>query len=71
MDHFLHPDFTKEEKVEDVYNHLNSKFGGKGYAKIYLKDPEYDESLEKLRKALDDKDEFIKKIYEIVDKESL
>lgn len=70
-EHILHPNFTKEEKIEDAYNHINNKFGRNGYAKIYLKDPEYDESLEKLRKALDDKEEFIKKIYEIVDKEGL
>lgn len=66
-----HPKFTKEEQVEEVYNHLSNKFGRNGYAKIYLKDPEYDESLERLRKALDDKDYFIKKIYEVIEKEGL
>ncbi len=63
--------WTKEQQVEEVYNHLNSKFGRNGYAKVYLKDPEYDESLEKLRKALDDKEGFIKKVYEVIEKENL
>ena len=63
--------WTKEQQVEEVYNHLNSKFGRNGYAKVYLKDPEYYESLEKLRKALDDKEGFIKKVYEVIEKENL
>lgn len=65
------PNLTKKEHVEEVYNHLKDKFGRNGYAKVYLNDPEYDESLEKFRKALDNKDEFIKIINEIVDKENL
>ncbi len=69
LSHF--PNLSRDEHVEEVYNHLVEKFGRNGYAKIYLNDPEYDESLEKFRKALEDKESFIKKIYEIVEKENL
>ena len=65
------PNLSKEEHVEEVYNHLKQKFGRNGYAKVYLKDPEFDESLEKFRQALDNKDEFIKIINEIVEKNNL
>ena len=65
------PNLSNEEHVEEVYNHLKQKFGRNGYAKVYLKDPEFDESLEKFRQALDNKDEFIKIINEIVEKNNL
>lgn len=59
---------TEEEQIERVYNHLTEKFGEDGYAKIYLEDKEYDESVHKLRKALSNKEEFIKRVKEVVDK---
>lgn len=59
---------TEKEQIERVYNHLTEKFGEDGYAKIYLEDKEYDESVHKLRKALSNKEEFIKRVKEVVNK---
>lgn len=57
---------TEEEQIERVYNHLTEKFGEDGYAKIYLEDKEYDESVHKLRKALSNKEELIRRVKEVV-----
>lgn len=51
-----------EEQVERVYNHLKNKYGEEGYAKVYLEDKEFDESLKKLREALSNKEEFINRV---------
>ena len=59
---------TQEEQIQRVYEHLKDKYGEKGYAKIYLEDKEFDESLKKLREALKDKKEFIKRVREVVEK---
>ena len=59
---------TQEEQIQSVYEHLKDKYGEKGYAKIYLEDKEFDESLKKLREALKDKKEFIKRVREVVEK---
>ena len=49
-----------------MYDHLVEKYGEKGYAKVYLKDENFEESIKKLRKALKNKETFIKRIEEIV-----
>ncbi len=63
----LHPEFTREEHISRVYNHLSEKFGENGYAKMYIEDKEYDASIAKFRQALSDKEGFIKKIEAIMD----
>lgn len=59
---------TEEEQIERVYQHLTEKYGENGYAKIYLEDKEYDEAIKKLRQALSNKDEFIKRAKKVISK---
>lgn len=54
-------ELSEEEQIERIYHHLTEKYGENGYAKIYLEDKEFDEAIKKLRQALLDKDEFIKR----------
>ncbi len=61
-------DLSEEEQIERVYQHLTQKYGEKGYAKIYLEDREFEESLHKLRKALSNKNEFIKRVKKVINK---
>ncbi len=56
---------SEEEQIERVYQHLNEKYGEGGYAKTYLEDKEFDEAIKKLRKALSNKDEFIKRVNKV------
>lgn len=56
------PELSYDEQVERVYTHLIEKYGEGGYAKIYLEDKEYDESLQKLIQALSNKVEFINRV---------
>lgn len=57
---------SEEEQIERVYEHLKEKYGENGYAKIYLEDKEYDESIKKLRQSLSNKEEFIKRTKKVV-----
>ncbi len=57
---------SEEEQIERVYEHLKEKYGENGYAKIYLEDKEYDESIKKLKQALSNKEEFIKRTKKVV-----
>jgi len=57
---------TEQQQIERVYNHLFEKYSEGGYAKHYLDDEEYDTSLKRLREALSNKDEFIKRIINVI-----
>ncbi len=57
---------TEEEQIERVYSHLTEKYGENGYAKVYLEDEEFDKAITKLRKALLNKAEFIKRIKKVI-----
>lgn len=57
---------SEEEQIHRVYQHLKEKYGENGYAKIYLEDKEFDEAIEKLRQALSNKEEFIKRIKNVI-----
>lgn len=63
------PEKSEEEQIERVYEHLSEKYGKNGYAKCYIKDEEYDKSLENLQKELEDKEKFIKKVKEVISRE--
>ncbi len=52
-------ELSEEEQINRVYEHLREKYGLNGYAKTYLEDKEFEESLQKLRQALSNKEEFI------------
>ena len=56
----LDPSATDKELYERAFKHLNLKFGVGGYAKFFLKDKEYENFLESIRKILKDKEEFCK-----------
>lgn len=57
---------TEEEQIERVYRHLTEKYGENGYAKVYLEDREFEDALDKLRQALSNKEEFIKRVKKVV-----
>lgn len=57
---------TEEEQIERVYQHLTEKYGKNGYAKVYLEDKEFEDALDKLRQALSNKEEFIKRVKKVV-----
>lgn len=57
---------SEEEQIERVYQHLTEKYGENGYAKVYLEDKEFYESIKKLRQALSNKEEFIKRVKRVV-----
>ena len=49
-----------------MYQHLTEKYGEDGYAKVYLEDKEFDDAIQELRKALSNKDEFIKRVKRVI-----
>lgn len=53
---------SEEEQIQRVYEHLKEKYGEDGYAKVYLEDKEFDESIKKLREALSNKEAFIERV---------
>lgn len=57
---------SEDEQIERVYQHLTEKYGKNGYAKVYLEDKEFEDSLDKLRQALSNKEEFIKRVKRVV-----
>lgn len=57
---------TEEEQIERVYQHLTEKYGENGYAKVYVEDKEFEDALNKLRQALSNKEEFIKRVKKVV-----
>ena len=57
---------SEDEQIERVYLHLKDKYGENGYAKVYLEDKEFENALYKLRQALEDKNEFIKRVRKVV-----
>lgn len=61
-----YPELSQNEQIERVYEHLNGKYGEKGYAKLYLEDKKLQDALVNLRKALDNKEEFIQRIKQLI-----
>mgnify|MGYP005777604963 FL=1 len=59
-------ELTEEEQIERIYQHLTEKYGENGYAKVYLEDKEFDEAIKKLRQALSNKEEFIKRVKKVI-----
>ncbi len=57
---------SQEEQIERVYQHLTEKYGENGYAKVYLEYKEFEDALDKLRQALSNKEEFIKRVKKVV-----
>lgn len=59
-------ELSEEEQIERIYNHLKGKYGENGYAKVYLKDEEFEEALQRLRQALSNKQDFINRVKRVV-----
>lgn len=57
---------SKEENIEECYNHTLKKFGNNGYANFFLEDSEYEEYLKELRNLLSNKEKFIEKLKTII-----
>ncbi len=58
--------FSKQEILEEIYNHLDKKFGENGYAKIYIKDEHFENFKKELILLLKDKSTFLKKVNEVI-----
>lgn len=56
LEHF--PSLSKQEILEEIYNHLNNKFGKNGYAKIYIKDEQFENFKNELIELLEDRNKF-------------
>lgn len=61
-------EFTHEEIIEAVYNHLVEKFGQDGYAKMYFIDKKYEDFIDDANYLINNKDEFYKREQEIFSK---
>lgn len=59
-------ELSEEEQINRVYEHLKEKYGLYGYAKTYIEDKEFEESLQKLRQALSNKEEFIEIVKKVI-----
>lgn len=59
-------ELSEKQQIEKAYEHLVEKFGENGYAKVYLEDKEFEDTLDKLRQALSNKEEFIKRAKKVV-----
>ena len=57
---------SEEEQIKRVYSHLKEKYGENGYAKVYLKDEEFEEALQKLRQTLSNKQDFINRVKRVI-----
>lgn len=60
-----YPDFSLEQLIDEGYNHIKDKFGETGYAKVYLKDDEYDQFKKEVNELLYDKNLFAKRYIEV------
>ena len=60
-----YPEFTHAELYEEIYNHLNEKFGKNGYAKVYVEDEDYNNFKKDLIALLENKEEFFNEISKI------
>lgn len=60
-----YPEFTHSELYEEIYKHLNEKFGKNGYAKVYVEDEDYNNFKKDLIALLENKEEFFNEISKI------
>lgn len=59
---------TKEEIIDESYNYILSKYGENGYLKFWIKSKINNEFLENIKLFLKDKQNFINKTYELINK---
>lgn len=65
------PSFSFDDILNEIYNHLNNKFGKTGYAKIYIKDEAFENFKKEIISLLENKDDFFKLVLKTLKKENL
>lgn len=60
------PEYSKNQIYERIYNHLDEKFGKNGYAKVYIKDENFESFKNELIELLENKELFFEKITEVI-----
>lgn len=60
------PEYSKNQIYERIYNHLDEKFGKNGYAKVYIKDEDFESFKNELIELLENKELFFEKITEVI-----
>lgn len=60
------PDLNHQEILDAIYNHLEDKFGINGYAKVYIKDDDFEKFKEEIISLLSNKEIFYSKANEII-----
>lgn len=63
-----YPEFTYQEILEEIYRHLEDKFGENGYAKVYIKDEEFEDFKKEIIELLKDKNKFLERVKNIISK---
>lgn len=60
------PELSDQEVLERIYTHLNEKFGENGYAKVYIKDEQFENFKKEIISLLKNKTEFFNKVNEVL-----
>lgn len=63
LKHF--PGYTIDQIVDRAYNHMKEKYGHDGYAKVWVRDIEFENFKEEVSYLLENKEEFRKRYLEI------
>lgn len=61
-----YPNFTYQEVLDEIYRHIDDKFGINGYAKVYIKDEEFENFKKEIIELLKDKTNFFEKVRSII-----
>ncbi len=63
-----YPQFTNQEILDEIYRHIEDKFGENGYAKVYIKDESFENFKKETIELLKDKNKFFERVKLIIDK---
>ena len=63
------PEFTFNDVLEEIYNHLNNKFGKNGYAKVYIKDEYFENFKSEIISLLENKNKFLEFVMQTLKEE--
>lgn len=61
-----YPNLSETELLDEVYNHLEDKFGVNGYAKVYIKDEQFENFKKELIDLLNNKPKFFSKVNSVI-----
>lgn len=62
-----YPNFTNQEVLDEIYRHIEDKFGKNGYAKVYIKDEQFENFKKETIELLKDKTKFFEKVHSVID----